>query len=280
MAEILLFSRLSSGVALRVVIGAVLSLTASVAMAAPAAAGLGEALTGTLTTSLVGLFVVATLLESALATLFNWRVYREFFNGRAVKTLVMVAVGYAVVSLFDYDVVADIINAAGGNAALSPALSQLLSALVLAGGSSAVYQLFTALGLRPPIDFNPPQALPPERKAWVSVRVIRKWAVGEVEILWDVVATPSDALKEQPALASVIGPKDIWWIRLFRLFLADPLRFPAYGGRSVEVEDKVYRIIARCLVRDEPAGEVRSQETPIYVGRFANRAIVDFVKVI
>lgn len=54
--------------------------------------------------SLVGVFVVATLMESALTTLFQWRLYLEFFNGRAVKTLIMIAVGYAVVSQFSYDI--------------------------------------------------------------------------------------------------------------------------------------------------------------------------------
>lgn len=58
-----------------------------------AAAGLGEVLTTKLTTQLIGLFVVAIILELALTTVFNWRVYRDFadpmrlpsYGGRTVN---------------------------------------------------------------------------------------------------------------------------------------------------------------------------------------------------
>lgn len=232
--------------------------------------------TAELAKQLAGLFVVATVLESALTTLFNWRVYREFFNGRAFKTLIMVAAGYAVVELFRYDVVSTIISNAGGMGSEAPALSKFLSALVLAGGSAAVNQLFRALGLRPPVEEDEPRKLPPEKKAWVSVRIIRDKAVGDVRIGWDVIANPSDAQKTIPATAGIVAQHRGFWGRLWRLFFADPTRFPSYGGRTVDTDGKIYRIVATARLQDSET----PREHEIYVGPFADRAIVDFVKVI
>lgn len=245
---------------------------------AAGAAGLGDVLTGELTKQLIGLFVVATLLESALTTLFTWRVYREFFNGRAVKTLVMVGMGYAIVRTFHYDVMASIITAAGGKGDEGQGLSQFLSALVLAGGSAAVNQLFTALGLRPPVspETPPSQRLPPPKQAWVSVRIIRDNALGEVKIGWSVVQNPTDEQKNAPAMAGVVGQTRGFWTRLRELFFADPLRWPSYGGHTVNADDTVYRIIATARLRDEDAPVTRD----IHVGRFADRAIVDFVTIL
>jgi hypothetical protein len=242
------------------------------------AAGLGDVLTGELTKQLIGLFVVATLLESALTTLFTWRVYREFFNGRAVKTLVMVGMGYAIVRTFHYDVMASIITNAGGKGNEGQGLSQFLSALVLAGGSAAVNQLFTALGLRPPVsrETSPSQRLPPPKQAWVSVRIIRDKAVGEVEIGWSVVQNPTDEQKNAPAMAGVVGQTRGFRAHLRALFFADPLRWPSYGGHTVNADDTVYRIVATARLRDENAPVTRD----IHVGRFAERAIVDFVTIL
>jgi hypothetical protein len=264
---------------------AVIAIGISVALPAhaggadtPAAAGLGEVLTGELTKQLIGLFVVATLLESALTTLFAWRVYRELFNGRAVKTLVMVGMGYAIVRTFHYDVMASIITGAGGKGDEGQGLSRLLSALVLAGGSAAVNQLFTALGLRPPVspETSPSQRIPASKQAWVSVRIIRDKAMGEVEIGWSVVQNPSDEQKNAPAIAGVVGQTRGFRARLGELFFADPLRWPSYGGHTVNADETVYRIVAIARLRDEAAPVTRD----IHVDRFADRAIVDFVTIL
>jgi hypothetical protein len=173
---------------------------------------------------------------------------------------------------------ASIISGAGGKVDEGQRLSQFLSALVLAGGSAAVNQLFTALGLRPPVspEASPSQRLPPPKQAWVSVRVIRKEALGEVEIGWSVVQNPSDELKNAPAMAGVVGQTRGFWARLGELFFADPLRWPSYGGHTVNADETVYRIVATARLRDEAAPVTRD----IHVGRFADRAIVDFVTIL
>lgn len=217
---------------------------------------------------LLGLFVVATVLESALALLFQWRLYREFFNGHAVKTLVMIAAGYAVVRGFDYDVFARIAEHASGHAGTSKALSQFLSACVLAGGSAAVYELFKTLGLRPPAEPEKDKPKPDETKAWVSVKVVRKDARGEIRLHLVPVPVP-DAEKDKlsTALAATVGARRTVLQRLIGIFLADPLRFPNYGGWTVDA-GTLYEIYAT---------DTAGNRHVIYRGCFAGRAIVDFV---
>jgi len=250
---------------------------AEAALAQPVGGIWPEVLTSKLITELIGLFVVATILESALATVFNWRLYREFFNGRAVKTLVMIGFSFAVVKLFNYDVVHRIIGYAGGTGERG-FLSEALSALVLAGGSAAVYQLFRALGLRAPVEPDPERLQPPQDKAWASVRIIRRDAVGEVLIHFDPVANPDADVKARPAIAGVVGDGKSFGQRLRALFIADRMRLPSYGGRTVNADDTVYRIVASGKRRSaENNGQIVSFSEDIYIGRFAGRAIVDFV---
>jgi hypothetical protein len=233
-----------------------------------------------LVTEIFGLFVVATVMESALATLFNWRLYREFFSGRAVKTLVMIGFGYAVVTAFNYDVFARIVGFAGGNGAAQPTLSQILSALVLAGGSATVYQLFRALGLRAPVEPEDVKLQPAENKAWVSVRISRSKAIGDVQIHVDEVRNPTPAEENAPALAGVVN-KSGFLERLRSVFFADQMRWPRYGGRTVDA-NKVYRIVATGRRKSDNPDEasVVDFSEEIYAGRFAGRAVVDFRRTI
>ncbi|MGJ7518043.1 hypothetical protein ACSFE6_27355 [Pseudomonas baetica] len=227
---------------------------------------------------LVGVFVVATLMESALSTLFQWRLYLEFFNGRAFKTLVMIVFGYAVVLQFDYDIFNKIIILAGGVS--NPGyLSLFLSACVLAGGSAAIYQLFKTLGLRPPAEPLQEKPAPAAGKAWVSVRIVRVKAVGEVRIHIDEIADPAQVIGSppQPPIAGVVGGQSNVWQRFRGVFLADAMRLPAYGGRTLET-GKIYRIVATGKTRQEnPNDPLLPFLSEIYVGKFAERAIVDFV---
>ncbi|GMV28831.1 MAG: hypothetical protein AMXMBFR59_09560 [Rhodanobacteraceae bacterium] len=217
---------------------------------------------------LLGLFVVATVLESALALLFQWRLYREFFNGRAVKTLVMIAAGYAVVRGFDYDIFARIAEHASGHAGTSKAFSQFLSACVLAGGSAAVYELFKTLGLRPPVDPERDKPKPDVTKAWVSVKIVRKDTQGEIRLHLVREPVPGAGSDEVPtALAATVGAPRTVLQRLFGVFFADPLRFPNYGGWTVDAGTP-YAIYAT---------DAAGNRHVIYRGCFAGRAIVDFV---
>ena len=248
--------------------------------ASPDEAGDSNEVIGPLFKDLVGLFVVATILESALALLFQWRLYKEFFNGRAVKTLVMFGVAYAVVRLLCYDVFANVLSSvpgAGNGTAGAKELSEVLSACVLAGGSAAVNELFKALGLRSPVAATEDKPKPPADRAWLSVKVRRRKAVGDIA-LHVVHIDPSDPHLDPPVaneLAGVVGIRKGFVERLKRVFIADPDRFPAYGGTTVQA-GVVYRLFLEADERSEPgAGLVRTKRE-VYRGRFAGRAVVDF----
>lgn len=261
---------IAAGISMPILLSGILASSAAEAAGAP------TVVTAELMKQLVGLFVVATLMESALSSIFNWRLYKEFFNGRAMKTLVMIAFGYAVVTIFSYDIFYNIINAAAGVGESGP-LSRALSALVLAGGSAAVYQLFRSLGLRPPVEPEEDKPQPSADKAWVSVRIIRKHALGDVVVHIDTVANPTDEIKNRPAIAGVIGEKKALRERLRRVFFADTARLPMYGGHKIDAGDKVYRIAVSGTRWDDDPAEPTAFIEDIYVGRFAGRSIVDFV---
>lgn len=225
---------------------------------------------------LVGLFVVATVMETALTSIFNWRLYQEFFNGRAVKTLVMFGFGWAVVTTFDYDVFHRILASLGTKGA-EGALSTTLSALVLSGGSTTIHQLFKALGLRPPVEPTAATAKPPADKAWISVRVIRDRAVGDVSILVDAVKDPTPENLAKTPLAGIVRQRG-FGERLRSVFLTDALRWPPSGGHAVAI-DKVYRVAVRATLRNEGEGPATILvERELHVGRLAGGAVLDFVE--
>ncbi len=234
-------------------------------------------------TEIIALLVVTTVLESALATIFQWRVYQMLFNARAVKSIVMVVVGWGVVTLFDYDIFARILSLAGvGPAETDPkvlsvrksdAFSIAMSALVLAGGSAGINTLLKRLGFRSPIQDEAAPVLK-EDEAWISVTVLRKRAVGSVQIhLDEIAAAPEDA----PALLGVVD--DRWAItKVLEMIFAVPGRVPSYGGRKVKV-GQAYRIVATGFRKPEGAapGESERFREEIYAGRFASRAVIDLV---
>lgn len=231
-------------------------------------AGLPKVLVDRLLPELAGLLIIATLMEYALATLFNWRLYIEFFNGRAFKTLVMIAFGYMVVSTFNYDVFHRVISFSGGSGS-SDWQSKFLSALVLAGGSATVFQLYKALGLRVTVDIATERPKPAANKAWVSVLVQAQRTTDPVKVHIEKIASPTAEQLAVPPIAGVLRTRS-FGDRLRGVFTTNPMRFPPSGGWSVDAGDSVYRIIVKAKGNDD--GDV------VFVGRFADRAIIDFVR--
>lgn len=181
------------------------------------------------------LFVVAVLLENAFAVIFNWRVFLTYFSLRGVKTLVMVIVSLVVVNVFDLDVVASLVAAYRNTAAVSGTASRFVTALILAGGSSGVYNIMHALGYRNDRKAQEVAAQPPKTEAWVAVLLERRAAVGIVQVHLKPGGT-AQAGGPSP-IAGVIGTK----IRFRDLFLRSHTRFPPNGGYTV-VPNHVYSI--------------------------------------
>ena len=132
--------------------------------------------------ALVELFVLAVILESALAVLFNWRPFVIAFDGRGIKTLVAVVFSGLLVWRFQLDIVGMLIKAYNPQVAAGPHIvSGAVTALMLAGGSAGVYNVLVKLGIRSPrTDAAPPQ--PDETKAWLRVGLKRKDASGPVNV--------------------------------------------------------------------------------------------------
>lgn len=215
------------------------------------------------------LFVMAVLIESALAVIFNWRLFLDLFYGRGVKTLVMIAVSALAVWAFNIDVVQTmlgqygLVSGEGGGP-----LSHFLTALILAGGSAGVYRILVALGYRQAPSEAEIRPKPKKDKAWISVKVLRRSAVGQVYVR----VTEAGQVTElsPPQLAGIVSPRCFWAI-IGSVFLLDRNRFPQAGGYELEVA-KEYRI--EVTGHDEAGAVVVSDIDGTY--RFAPGAILDF----
>jgi hypothetical protein len=178
------------------------------------------------------LFVLAVVLESALALLFNWRPFVETFNSRAVRPMVAFAVALIFVFKFDLDLITSLVNESTSLAYPVSKAGLILTAMVIAGGSAGVNHLLVSLGFR---QVRTPETVTPKperNEAWISVRLNRVKAVGQVDVC--VESKPADAGAADPAAAptvvgSIRGTTNTSW----RYFLSDPGRFPGYGGWTV-----------------------------------------------
>jgi hypothetical protein len=190
--------------------------------------------------ALTMLFVLAVLLENAFTIIFNWRVFLTYFSLRGVKTIIMVLVSLMVVSVFEVDVVASLISQykTPPTRIVSGFLSKFITSLILAGGSSGIYNIMVALGFRNPRREQEVVPEPPNGKAWVSVRVKNQKAVGPAHVKIQSLG-PVSAHKDAPApIAGVIGFRRP---SIFQLLLRNSNRFPQNGGYTV-LPETVYVI--------------------------------------
>jgi len=185
-------------------------------------------------TTAATLFLIAVLLESALALLFNWRPFIETFNARATRPLVAFLVAWLLVAAFDYDAVTQLMDAAQKTAPPRNAgtIGMILTAAILAGGSAGVNTLLVALGFREvktPATVAP--RVPPDR-AWIAVHVDRTSEQGDLAVH---IGPPDAANANAVPLAGVIGPASKpRSSALGRFFLRQTGRFPAFGGFVAE----------------------------------------------
>jgi hypothetical protein len=249
--------------------------------------GSGQATWNTLSGTLLQLLAVVIVVESALAALFNWRVFRIAFNARALKTPVMFSIGLMLVLVTTYDPMRAIIAADG--IPLVPkqtwslfsqgTLTTILSAMIIAGGSEGIFQLLKKLGIRAP-ETNQDEAAAKALKndqAWISIRATGVASSQPIQIgieeLNGADNTASDGLvyfydhSHRPPLAGSIDSRTVWQ-RVRAAFTADAHRFPSYGGRTVAA-DKPYRITATWISEEKP------KSVGIFKGKFAPRALID-----
>ena len=95
------------------------------------------------------LAVIAVAFEVALTPIFQWRIFARYLDGKGWKT--PITVGLAVLLLYSYDI--DLfreIIASLGKETESSLLGRGITGLLVAGGSDAVFSLFTKMKLRQP----------------------------------------------------------------------------------------------------------------------------------
>lgn len=214
------------------------------------------------------LFVVAVLLEHAFATIFNWRVFLAYFSRTGAKTIIMVAVSLVVVNKFEIDIVASLMSAYKSNVQDSAALSKFITALILASGSTGVFNIMRALGYRTENREVEMEAKAPVDQAWVAVQVGRKNAVGDFHVKIRNLSNADSASNAPAPIAGTIASKRP---SLFGLIFRKANRFPQNGG-YVLMPNVVYEITVEC--KDKDGAELKALGGTTYV--FAPRAVVDF----
>ena len=220
-------------------------------------------------TALTMMFGLAVLLESAFALIFSWRVFLTYFSVSGVKTIIMFIVSWLVVAQFHMDILNSLVGAFNDEHRKSEALSKVITAMILAGGSTAVNNVMLALGLRSlkKDDLTPPK--PPPDKAWVAVVVHRQNAVGDISVkLQDL--GPASAIPNAPAaIAGTVGKLPSLKELLFR----NANRFPQNGGHTV-VPGNAYKIAVEGRDNQGKAVTAVPPFDDVYV--FAPGAIVNF----
>lgn len=220
--------------------------------------------------ALTQLFVIAVLLESAFATIFNWRVFLAYFSRTGVKTLVMIVGSLLVVNIFDVDVLASLLSAYKPEAVPSGPVSKLITALILAGGSAGVYNVMKALGYRNDNRDEEARQRPAPDKAWLAVRVKRGAGVGPAIV----------RLQKHGPIAAFAGPNPpvpiVGTVSFSRRSLADLMlrrsdRFPESGG-YVLLPDVVYEL---SVESESPNGKVTWPANGAFAFALAPGAIVD-----
>ena len=115
---------------------------------------------------LVLLFVISVVFETALTPIFNWRLFARFCEGKGWKTPITVGAAVALLWNYDIDIFRHIIDAfasgsgaeGAGQAATAGAegageatfLGRIITGLLVAGGSGAIFNIFAKIGLRNP----------------------------------------------------------------------------------------------------------------------------------
>jgi hypothetical protein len=211
------------------------------------------------------LFVLAVLLESALALIFNWRPFVENLVPRSVKPMVALAVALLFVSAFNLDITTALVNAVQGTTFAPGVEGKILTAMIIAGGSSGVNNMLQALGFRQVRTPENATPKPPPNKAYISVRAVAaKPGQSTVEGPLSVYFGEQGA----PALLGVIEGRSqknaLSWL------VADRGRLPNYGGHTVEDFTKVYELTIKTA-----DGKNEVYTTPPF--RLSAGSLIDFV---
>jgi len=228
----------------------------------PANAGFDGQIYGESFKAIFLLFVLAVLLESALALVFNWRPFAENLVPRAVRPIIAFVVAFIFVRTFQLDIVTALVNAVGSLKSEPGLPGAILTAMIIAGGSSGVNNMLVALGFR---QVRTPETVtpkPPPNKAFLAIRALPGKAVGDLYVY--VGPTPTAG---KPALLGVIKGRSVK--NFFSWCLPDRGRLPNYGGHAVDINMN-YTILVEG--KDADGNPLSETQGPL---QFAGGAFID-----
>lgn len=225
---------------------------------------------------LMATFVLALLMESAFALLFNWRLFQALLVGRAWRTPIMFFASWGVIHVFNLDLMAEVFAAYRGTAVTGSMLTQILTAMIVSGGSVGVNKILIGLGFRsavPREDTAADQAQLSNKEAWVSVDISAVLPGRLLSIEMHEVEPPQGIV---PTLA-VFTPGGAG--RLRSIMFPSRARLPQSGGMRVIAKDKVYYFAIRDL-KSKQLYDINGNGIPDILSStpfcFAPRAMVDF----
>lgn len=195
----------------------------------PAAPGFGSAVYEQAGRAVFYLFVVAVILESALALLFNWKPFVENLIPRAVRPVIAFFAAILVVNMLGMDVVAALANTLSEPTATKLPVTttgQIITAMVIAGGSAGVNTMLVALGFRSVRTPETTQPKVPPNMAWLAVRALEGKSRGDLLVFLTSPPGGTGAL-----LGVIKGRSKPDSIRSW--FVSDRGRIPSYGGHTV-----------------------------------------------
>ena len=99
------------------------------------------------------LFVISIVFETALTPIFNWRLFAKYCEGKGAKTPITIIAAVALLWGYDIDIFKHVIDAFAGTAATESSsnfIGRIMTGLLIAGGSGAIFNIFTKIGLRSP----------------------------------------------------------------------------------------------------------------------------------
>lgn len=212
---------------------------------------------------LFAVFTIAVVLESALAVIFNWRLFLVYFDSRGTKTIVSVLAGVLVATSLHLDIIDRLYKAMyPGGSGLGP-FGYFLTGLVLAGGSAGVNNILKTLGFRSLQTAEAKQPKPRTKEAWLAVRLKR--IRSEKTPVQVFLTRDNDGERLIGTIMGTRAPS------IFARLRTNPMRYPNVAGFAVPADSLV-----TVQLRDPtlPAGEDVSEPWGPY--RIGEGAIIDF----
>jgi hypothetical protein len=101
---------------------------------------------------LVKFLVLSIVFEVALTPVFNWRIFLRYFDGKGLKTPITIILAFLMFWGYRLDIIRDILVALKYTDPGITFWGQVITAMLIAGGSDGVFRIFTKLGIRNPAE--------------------------------------------------------------------------------------------------------------------------------